>query len=124
MSEGGGMYRKHILDHYRNPRNFGVLEPADVDREGENPTCGDEIRVTARVAGDQVEEVRFHGKGCAISQAGASMLTEELTGASLDEVRAFTKQDLLDLLGIPVSPVREKCAALALVTLKAGLEDP
>lgn len=122
-SESGEMYRRHILEHYKNPRNFGAVEDPDLDHEGENPTCGDEIRVTARLDDGVIEDVRFEGHGCAISQAAASMLTEDLKGEHLGTVEDMEKDDVLDMLGIPVSPVRVKCAVLALVTLKGGLED-
>lgn len=121
-SESGEMYRRHILEHYKNPRNFGAVEDPDLDEEGANPTCGDELRVTARIEDGRIADVRFEGHGCAISQAAASMLTEELVGEPLETVEGMEKDDVLDMLGIPVSPVRVKCAVLALVTLKGGVD--
>ena len=115
------LYREIILDHYRNPRNKGVLDPADYSYEDTNPLCGDEIRIDLRVTDDRVEEVRFSGRGCAVSQASASILTEMVEGRALDEVKALTKDDLLEELGIPVSPARLKCALLGLKVLKAGV---
>ena len=115
------LYREIILDHYRNPRNKGILDPADYSYEDTNPLCGDEVRIDLRVAGDHVEAIRFSGRGCAVSQASASILTEMVEGKSLDEVKALTKDDLLDELGIPVSPARLKCALLGLKVLKAGI---
>ena len=115
------LYREQILDHYRNPRNKGVLDPADYSHEDQNPLCGDEVRIDLRVRDGIVSEVRFDGRGCAISQASASMLTELVEGRPLEEVRAITKDDLLDELGIPVSPARLKCALLGLKCLKAGI---
>ena len=115
-------YRDFILDHYRNPRNFGSLENATATAEDLNPLCGDTIRMDLRVndAG-VVEDVRFSGKGCAISQASASMLTDELIGKSLDDVKKLDKKFILDLLGIPLGPSRIKCALLPLKVIKAGV---
>ena len=114
------LYREVILDHYQNPRNYGTLEPADISYEEDNPVCGDHIRLDLRLQDGRVADVRFSGHGCAISQASASMLTEEIQGKTLDELKAFSKDDLLDLLGIPLGPVRIKCALLSLKVLKAG----
>jgi len=114
------LYRQVILDHYQNPRNYGTLEPADISYQEDNPVCGDHIRLDLRLQDGRVTDVRFSGHGCAISQASASMLTEEIQGKTLDELKAFSKDDLLDLLGIPLGPVRLKCALLALKVLKAG----
>ena len=115
------LYREIILDHYRNPRNKGTLDPADYSFEDTNPLCGDEVRMDLRVKDGVVDEVRFSGRGCAISQASASMLTEMVEGQPLDEVKALTKDDLLEELGVPVSPARLKCALLSLKVLKAGI---
>ena len=115
------LYREVILDHSRNPRNKGQLDPADFSYEDTNPLCGDEVRIDLRVVDDRVSEIKFSGRGCAISQASASMLTEMVAGRPLDEVKALTKDDLLDELGIPVSPARLKCALLGLKVLKAGI---
>jgi len=115
------LYREIILDHYRNPRNRGTLDPADYSYEDTNPLCGDEVRIDLRVEGDRVSDVKFSGRGCAVSQAAASILTEMVQGRSLDEVKALTKDDLLEELGIPVSPARMKCALLGLKVLKAGI---
>ena len=118
------LYRELILDHYKNPHNHGSLEPFDARAEGQNPLCGDEIAITLTFNGnDTIEDIRFAGRGCAISQASASLLTDEIKGRSLDEVRAFGKDDMLDLIGIPLdkNPVRIKCALLPLKTLKAGV---
>jgi nitrogen fixation NifU-like protein len=115
------LYREIILDHYRNPRNKGTLDPADYSYEDTNPLCGDEVRIDLRVKDGTVEEVRFSGRGCAISQASASMLTELIEGQPLDEVKDLTKDDLLEELGVPISPARMKCALLPLKVLKAGI---
>ncbi len=115
------LYREIILDHYRNPRNKGHLDPADYTYEDTNPLCGDEVRIDVRVKDGIVDEIAFSGRGCAISQASASILTEMVEGQPLDEVKALTKDDLLDELGVPVSPARLKCALLSLKVLKAGI---
>ena len=115
------LYREVILDHYKNPRNKGTLDPADYSYEDTNPLCGDEIRIDLRVADGRVAEVRFSGRGCAISQAAASILTEMVENQTLDDVKALTKDDLLEELGVPISPARMKCALLGLKALKAGI---
>ncbi len=114
------MYREYILDHYKNPRNFGRLERADISHEENNPLCGDVIGMDFQVKDDVIEDVRFHGRGCAISQASASLLTERLKGMSLDEARKIDKADVLEELGIEISPARLKCALLSLKVLKVG----
>ncbi|HJW83284.1 MAG TPA: SUF system NifU family Fe-S cluster assembly protein [Anaerolineae bacterium] len=111
---------ENILDHYENPRNRGTLEHPDMSHEEDNPVCGDHIRIDLKVDDGVVTDIRFSGKGCSISQAAASMLTEEVKGKPLDEVKHFDKQTVLDLLGIPIGPVRMKCALLSLKVLKAG----
>lgn len=115
------IYREIILEHSRNPRNRGVLEPNDYSYQDVNPLCGDEIRIDVRVENDHIKEIAFSGRGCAVSQASASILTEMVEGKSLDEVKAITKDDLLEEIGIPVSPARMKCALLGLKVLKAGI---
>ncbi|MEK7327605.1 MAG: Fe-S cluster assembly sulfur transfer protein SufU [Chloroflexota bacterium] len=116
------MYREVILDHYKNPRNRGQLEPADISYEDDNPLCGDRIRIDIRLdENKRVKEVAFSGQGCAISQASASMLTEEILGKSVDELKQISKEDILELLGIELGPVRLKCALLSLKVLKAGV---
>ena len=116
------MYRELILDHYKNPRNHGTLDPADFSYEDDNPLCGDRIRMDIRVdENNRVKEVAFSGKGCAISQASASLLTEEILGKTLDEVKQINKEQILELLGIPLGPTRLKCALLSLKVLKAGV---
>lgn len=115
------LYRENILDHYRHPRNYGEIEQATIVQHEHNPLCGDQLSIYLLVENERIVDVKFKGKGCAISQASASMLSEELTGKSVDEAKAFDKQTILDLLGIPIGPVRLKCALLSLKTLKAGL---
>ncbi len=115
------MYREVILDHYKNPRNKGKLDPHDFSYEDENPLCGDKLRIDVRLDADRrIKEVAFSGRGCAISQASASMLTESIVGKTLDEVKQMDKDDILDMLGIELGPVRLKCALLSLKVLKAG----
>ena len=115
------IYREIILDHYQNPRNRGTLDQADFTYEDTNPLCGDEVRIDVRVANDRISDVKFSGRGCAVSQASASILTEMVEGKSLAEVKTITKEDLLDEIGIPVSPARMSCALLGLKVLKAGI---
>ena len=117
------MYREVILEHYKHPHNAGTLEQPDISHEDSNPLCGDRIRIDLQVADGAVADIRFQGRGCAISQAAASLLTDEIKGKTLDEVRAFSKNEMLDLIGIPLdkNPVRIKCALLALKTLKSGV---
>ena len=115
------LYRQNILDHYQNPRNFGTLERPDISAEDSNPLCGDRIRMDLRVADGRIQEVRFSGVGCSISRAAASMLSEEIEGKTLEEVKRIGKDEVLELLGIELGPVRLKCALLALKTLKVGV---
>jgi len=115
------MYREIILDHYHNPRNKTLLNPADIEYEEDNPLCGDHIHLTLQMDENQVVRgVGWDGDGCAISQASASMLYETLVGKTLDEIRAIDKDEIMDMLGISLSPVRVKCALLSLKVLKAG----
>jgi len=117
------LYRDFILEHYRNPHNQGVLDPHDLHYADSNPTCGDEMSMTLRLAADQrtVEDVAFEGRGCAISQASASILTDELRGKTVDELQAMHPQELLDELGVPIGPARLKCALLSYKTLQGAL---
>ena len=122
MSEFDQLYREVILDHYKNPRSHGLLEPADASAEGQNPLCGDEITVSVRFGeGDTIEAIGFEGRGCAISQAATSMLTELVRGRSAQEVAEMPKDELLEEIGIPLTPVRLKCAILGLGVLKLAL---
>jgi len=123
MSEFDQLYREIILDHYKNPRGHGVIEDADVSAEGQNPLCGDEVSIYVSFApdGEVIDEVKFSGRGCAISQAATSMLMEMVKGKSASDVAAMSKEDLLEELGIPLTPVRLKCAILGLTTLKVAL---
>jgi|SRR5690606_25287928 len=118
---GDSIYREIILDHYQNPRHRGTLDPHDYSYEDSNPLCGDEVRIDARVKDDVISEIAFTGQGCAISQASASILMELAHGKTLDEVKAIDKEELLDEIGIELSPARLKCALLSLKVLKAAL---
>jgi nitrogen fixation NifU-like protein len=115
------LYRDYILEHYRRPHNFGTLDAPSASIEGNNPLCGDRITLQVHVAGGIVDQVAFSGRGCAISQASASLLTDEIKGKPVAEVLAFGADDLLDLLGIEISPARLKCAMLSHETLQKAL---
>ena len=116
------LYREQIIERYKSPQYRGHLDPHDIQFEDDNPLCGDHIEITIRVdENDKVAEAAFDGKGCAISQASADLLVEFVHGKSLDEVKQMNKEDLLDLLGIDLGPVRLKCALLSLKVLKAGV---
>lgn len=114
------LYRDYILDHYKNPRNFGELPDATNRYSDNNPLCGDELTIALKIVDGRVVDVKFTGKGCAISQASASMLTEQVMGKTLDEVKAIDREAILENLGITISPARIKCAMLSLKTLKGS----
>ena len=114
------LYREEILDHYKHPRRKGHLENPDIHYHDHNPFCGDELTIELNVKDGIVVDAAFDGRGCSISQAAASMLMEEIVGKSLDEIKAYNKETILDLLGIEIGPVRLKCALLSLKVLKAG----
>jgi nitrogen fixation protein NifU and related proteins len=116
------LYREIIIERYKSPQYKGELDPHDISFEDENPLCGDQIRIDLRVdPAGKVTEAAFSGHGCAISQASADLLLESVIGKSVDEVRHLTKQDVLDLIGIELGPVRLKCALLSLKVLKGGV---
>lgn len=116
------LYRELIIDRYKNPHFRGSLDPYDISFEDDNPLCGDHIRMDLRLNGDgRVSDVAFDGHGCAISQATADLLAESIVGKTLEEVKKIGKQDVLDMLGIELGPVRLKCALLSLKVLKAGV---
>jgi nitrogen fixation NifU-like protein len=123
MNEFDQLYREVILDHYKNPRGHGLIENADAEAEGQNPLCGDEVSIYVAFGadGDTIDEVKFSGRGCAISQAATSMLVEMVQGRSAKEVAALPREELLEEIGIPLTPVRLKCALLGLSTLKLAL---
>ncbi len=121
-SENMDLYREQIIDRYKNPRMQGSLDPHDYSYEDDNPLCGDRIRIDLRVDEDgRVTEAAYSGEGCAISIASADLLVESIVGKKLDEIRELGKQDVLEMLGIDVGPIRLKCALLSLKVLKAGI---
>jgi nitrogen fixation protein NifU and related proteins len=117
------LYRENILDHYKNPRNHGEIADADASAEGMNPLCGDEVTITVALAddGETIADAKFAGRGCAISQASTSMLTELIKGRKASDVLEFDREELLEEIGIPLTPIRLKCAILGLHTLKVAL---
>jgi nitrogen fixation NifU-like protein len=117
------LYRDYILEHYRRPHNFGVLEAPTATFEGANPLCGDRITMQLGIRDGVVAEIAFTGRGCAISQASASLLTDEIMGMPVEKAEAFRADDLLELLGIDISPARLKCAMLSLETLEHALAE-
>ena len=121
---GSDMYRQQILDHYKNPRNFGEIEEATFTHVGENPMCGDTIEMDVDLddAEETIERVAFRGDGCAISQASASMLSEELTGMAVEDLEELDRDDVIDMLGVDISPMRIKCAVLAEKVAQDGAE--
>jgi len=122
MSMGSDMYRQQILDHYKNPRNYGEIEDPTYTHVGENPMCGDEIAVDVVLDDGEIQQVAFRGDGCAISQASASMLSEQLTGASVEELVEMDRDDVIEMLGVDISPMRVKCAVLAEKVAQDGYE--
>jgi nitrogen fixation protein NifU and related proteins len=121
MSELDSLYREVILDHYKNPRGHGVIDSADAEAEGQNPLCGDEVSIAVAFDGDTIADVKFQGRGCAISQAATSMLMDMVKGRTAHEVASMSRDELLDEVGIPLTPVRLKCALLGLGVLKLAL---
>ena len=123
MSEFEDLYREVILDHYKNPRNYGLLDPNDAHAEGQNPLCGDEVAVTLQFAedGETIANIGFEGRGGAISQAATSMLTGIVKGKTAAQAAALPKEELLEEIGIPLTPIRLKCAILGLGVLKVAL---
>ena len=117
------MYREVILDHYKNPHGHGVIEGADAEADGQNPLCDDEVSIYVAFGedGDTIDEIKFSGRGCAISQAATSMLMDMATGRTATEVATMDKDELLEEIGIPLTPVRLKCAILGLGVLKVAL---
>ncbi len=114
------IYQEELLDHYENPSNYGTLPNPDISHEEDNPLCGDRIRIDLLVEDDIIKQVRFSGHGCTISLASASMLTEKIVGKTLTEVKKLSRDDIMEMIGIPLGPVRIKCALLPLKALKAG----
>jgi nitrogen fixation NifU-like protein len=115
------LYREYIIDHYKNPRNFGELEQRDAEFEDRNPLCGDELGVQIKLDGDRVSDLRFHGQGCAISQATASIISDELKGKSVSEISELDRHFVVEELGIDLSPTRLKCGLLSLKVVQGAL---
>jgi nitrogen fixation NifU-like protein len=115
------LYRDYILDHYKSPRNFGELEPHNAEALEQNPLCGDELGVQVRITDGRIEDLRFHGHGCAISQAAASIASDELKGMTVEDVEHLDADWMIDLLGIPVSATRRKCALLNLKVVRGAV---
>ncbi len=115
------LYRENLMDHYRHPRHHGAFDVPDAAADGHNPLCGDQVAVQVRLEGGRIGEMRFTGNGCAVSQAATSMLTDLVQGLTVEEAAALPSQAILDELGIPLSPMRVKCAVLGLGTLKVAL---
>lgn len=115
------LYRENIIDHYQHPRNKGRLEDPDISYEETNPLCGDRIRIDLKLEDGRVKQIAFDGEGCAISQASASILSEMVQGEETEALKGLGREEILEWLGIPVGPVRLKCALLSLKVLKAGL---
>jgi nitrogen fixation protein NifU and related proteins len=121
VSELDSLYREVILDHYKNPRGHGVISDPDAQAEGQNPLCGDEVSIAVEFQGDTIADVKFQGRGCAISQAATSMLMDMVKGRTAQEVASMSRDELLEEVGIPLTPVRLKCALLGLGVLKVAL---
>ncbi|MBI4159369.1 iron-sulfur cluster assembly scaffold protein [Candidatus Woesearchaeota archaeon] len=115
------MYQEELLDHYKNPRNFGALSNPDIEFNDTNPLCGDEVKVTVRISSDKIQDIKFDSRGCAISVAAASKLSEVLKNKSLSEVKKMDNKEVLELLGVSISPIRLKCALLSLRALQKGI---
>ena len=118
------IYRQYILEHYREPHNHGTLDQPDIHAADTNPLCGDRVAIDLKVRDGRVSEVRFNGRGCAISQASASMLTDRIEGATMDELKAISPQDVLEMLGVEIGPARQRCALLSLRVLHQGIGGP
>lgn len=115
------LYAENILDHFQNPRHKGALTHATISTDDANPSCGDKLSLQLNVEDSRIKEIGFDGSGCAISQAAMSMLSEEILGKSLEEAEKFSKDKVYELLGVPISPARVKCALLGYTLLKKAL---
>jgi|SRR3989344_8047808 len=114
------LYRENILDHYRNPRNFGRIDKADAEFHGNNPICGDEIELTLKISAGKIMDARFMGRGCAVSQSAASMLTERIIGMPVKEALRLSRDDIIEMMGISPNPTRLKCALLSLKVMEGA----
>ena len=122
MSAGVILYKKELMDHFKNPRNFGKIEKADFDSGYQNPSCGDSIIIYGTIEDGKIKTLKFEGKGCAISIASASMLTEKCKGISLEDILKITKDDILDMIDIKLGPTRMRCALISLMALQKGIK--
>lgn len=120
---GEGMYKENILDHYKHPHNQGQIENPDISFTENNPLCGDVISINLKLNNHKIEDIKFVGKGCAISQSAVSMLTDEIKGKTFEEIKNFKAEDIMNMLGIEIGPVRTKCAVLGLVAIKNGIKE-
>ena len=116
------VYRDIILEHWQNPQNYGMIQNADINIQDYNPYCGDSIRLTIKLEKNRVKQIAFTGEGCAISKASASLFTEELKNRLIEDLRKIDPQEVLDLLGVTLTPTRTKCALLIFKTLQKGLK--
>ena len=122
MNETEEIYKENIIEHYKHPQNKGKINKPDIKKKGYNPLCGDYITLYIKIKNEIIEDIKFEGEGCAISQASASLLSEEIKGKTKEEIKQLTKENIFELIGIRVSPVRMKCALLSLKTLQEGME--
>lgn len=122
LTEEQQIYKENILDHYRSPHHKGILPHATLTHTENNPLCGDVVTMSLVIKNNQITDVKFDGRGCTISQASASMLTEKISGLSLDAVKNITRDEIMEMIGVPLGPVRSRCALLALRTVMKGLE--
>ena len=119
---GEGMYRENIIDHYKHPHNHGTVGNADIRQTENNPLCGDVVTVSLKLNDGKVKDIKFEGRGCAISQAATSMLTDDIKGKTLEEIKKISREDVVNMLGIEIGLVRTKCAVLGLVAIKEGIK--
>lgn len=115
------LYRENIIQHYKHPQNYGVLENADINMHAKNPSCGDELFLFLQTQDGKIKDIKWKGEGCAISQAATSMLSQEIKNKSLQEISKMSEQDIRDMLGVDISPARQKCAFLSLTTLQENI---
>lgn len=120
---GEGMYRENIIDHYKHPHNRGTIGNADIRQTENNPLCGDAVTISLKLNDGRVKDIKFEGSGCAISQAAASMLTDEIKGKTLEEAKKVSRENVINMLGIEIGLVRAKCAVLGLVAIKEGIKE-
>ena len=120
---GEGMYRENIIDHYKHPHNHGTVGNADIRQTENNPLCGDVVTVSLKLNDGKVKDIKFEGRGCAISQAATSMLTDDIKGKTLEEIKKISREDVVNMLGIEIGLVRTKCATLGLVAVRNGINE-